>query len=201
MSSLDVWIQKGKKVTIGGRELIMMPLPLTRLFKVVNWLEENSNEVIKEAVKAESKEIPNPMVLIVRVINKIDLSAVALEVFSFPKDPDTGEPLNKGLTREFFETYLDIPTAHTLVKTFGQLNEVEELIKNLRSLPIVKGVLELTSPIFGIPFLNSLHQSISSPQSKPEGSPSLKSTDSSTHVNTEEQGFGKTEKSETRLIQ
>lgn len=183
--SLDVWIKKGKKVTVGGRELTMMPLPLTRLFKIVGWLEENSNDVIKSALDRESKEIPNPMVLIVRVFNKIDLSEVALDIFSFPKDPDTGEQINKNLTKEFFDIYLDIPTAHTLVKMFGQLNEVEEIIKNLQSLPIVKGVLEMMSPIFGIPFLNSLQQNMGSHQSKPEGSHSLKSTDSSTPVNIE----------------
>lgn len=191
MAAADVWLKSGRKVTVGGRELILMPLPLTRLYKVLDWLEEASKDVIKETITAESKEIPNPLILIGRVLNKVDMPVLINEIFSAPKDPDTREPLNKGISKEFFEEYLDIATAHKIAKAFFEINELGDILKNLQSLPLVKELNKAASLTFGIPSLNSLQQSMDTPQSKQEGSLSPKSTDSLTPANSEELESGR----------
>jgi len=180
----------------------MMPLPLTRLVNVLHWLEENANEVVIDTVRnSEPGHVPNPMVLVTKVITRVDFPQVVCDVFSFPKDPDTKEQVNKDLSREFFEIYLDIPTAHMLVKEFVELNQIPDLIKNFQSLPIANKLMEAASIMFGIPYLNSLQQSTSSAQTKSEGSPSHKSTDTSEPVTTEERDLGSTTRPQTDLLQ
>lgn len=177
-SSLDVWLKSSRKVTVGGRELFMMPLPLTKLYAIGRWLELNANDVVKETITAtEPGEIPNPMVLVARVLLKVDVNEIALQIFSLPKNPDNGEQVNKGLTKEFFDDYFDMPTAQLVFKEFVELNDIGNLIKNLQSLPVVKKLMEASSLTFGIPFLNSLRLSTDSNPNKLEGSPSPKSTD------------------------
>ena len=157
-----------------------MPLPLAKLISVIAWLEENANDVVLEVVKSgQPNNIPNPMVLITKVMSRVNFPEVVYDVFSYPKDPDTKEPINKKISKEFFEEYLDIPTAHHLVKEFAAINQVEELIKNFQSLPITKKAMEAVSIMFGIPYLNSLQQNTVSTQTPSEGSQSHKSTDTS----------------------
>lgn len=189
--SLDVWLKRGKRVTVGGRELIMMPLPLRRLYGLGSWLEENSSEVIKEII-ASGSAAPNPLAMVARVLARVNVSEVCYLIFSIPRDPDTGEQINKNISVEFFDEYLDVPVAQELFKQFIELNELENLIKNLQSLPVVKKLMEASSLAFGIPFLNSLQLSTASSQNKPEGSQFLKSTDSSTQPTSERQETGGT---------
>src|SRR5579885_1669377 len=134
--ALDVWLKRGKTVNVGGKDLYMMPLPIKKLFAIGYWIEENSKDVIQEAINNfEPGQQLNPLVLVVRVLSKIDVSHLAYQIFSIPKDPITKEQVNKDISVEFFEDYLDIPTAHLVAKTFIELNDVEEIIKNLQSLP------------------------------------------------------------------
>lgn len=198
--SLEVWLKTGRKVTVGGRELTMMPLPLRRLYSVGSWLENNATDVVKETIAATNEgEVPNPMVLVARVLMRVDVAELAYAIFSLPKDPETGEQINKGLSKEFFDDYLDTPTAQKLFKEFIEINDLESLIKNLQSLPVVKKLMEASSLTFGIPFLSSLQQSTASTQNKPEGSPSPKSTDSSTPI-TEESLEQRTGTSQSRVM-
>lgn len=175
---LEVWLKSGKKVTIGGRELWLMPLPLTRLYSIGSWLETNATEVLKEAVaQTKAGEVPNTMALVAKILLRVDVAELAFTIFNNPKDPETRERVNKGISKEFFEDYLDLKNAHTLFMEFVQLNDIENLIKNLQSLPMVKKLMEASSLTFGIPFLNSLPQSIASAQIRSEGSRSHRSTD------------------------
>jgi hypothetical protein len=200
MSSIDVWLKRGKKVEIGGRDLYMMPLPLSKLIGVGTWLEESSNDVVSETLKnVEPGKVPNVMVLVAKVLNKVNVSQVAFEIFSLPKDPETRESVNKNLSKEFFDEYLDIPTANILVKTFVELNDIPEIIKNLQSLPVVKRLSEAASLTFGIPFLNSLLQNTVSTQTKPEGSLFPKSTDSAERTDIVEQVLGSNPPTELRV--
>jgi hypothetical protein len=189
--SLEVWLQRGRKVEVGGRELYMMPLPLTQLFSVGKWLEENSGDVLQETIKnTEPGKVPNPLVLVTRVLMKVDMSEVALKIFSYPRNPDTKECLNGELTKDFFDEYLDIPTAHRLFNDFIALNQLEELLKNLQSLPVIKKLMEAASLTFGIPYLSSLQQSTDSTPNGLEGSHSHKSMDSLEQTILEKQGLG-----------
>jgi hypothetical protein len=200
--SLDVWLKRGKTVNVGGRDLVMLPLPVTRLFKVMYWLEENANDVIRDTIQTtEPGKVPNPMVLVTRVLAKVDMSQVIFDVLIYPKNPDTKKPINEGLTKEFVEEYLDIPTANALVKAFVQLNEIEDIIKNLQSLPVVKKLMEAASLTFGIPYLSSLQQSTGSAQTQSEGSRSLKSTDTLEPDIIEKQGLGKPSPEKPTLLQ
>src|ERR1700733_4833802 len=174
-----------------------MPLPLKRLMGVVKWLEVNSEDVIHDTIKnSKPGEIPNPLVLVTRVLGKVNVSKIALDIFTYPKDPETREPINKGLDERFFDDYLTIPTAHKLVNEFVEMNDLPNLIKNLQSLPVIKKITEAMQLTFGIPYLNFLQQSTGSTQGKSEGSHSLKSTDISTHSTIAETVFGQEQKSE-----
>lgn len=179
-NALDVWLKRGKKIEVGGKSLWMMPLPLSKLYPVFDWIEENATDVVNDFVKsAEPGKAPNPLVLVTRVLSRVDLPSLAANIFSFPKNPDTNQPLNEVLTKEFFDDYLDIPTAQNLVQMFMDLNDLPNLIKNLQSLPVTQKVMEAASLTFGIPYLNSLLANTGLTQSKLEGSPSRKSIDSS----------------------
>jgi hypothetical protein len=193
--SLDVWLSRGKKVNIGGRDLIMMPLPLSKLVAIGNWLEETCNDVVADILGEirKGKEAPNPLALVTKVLLRIDMSQTALIIFESPKDPLTRSPVNKDLTREFFEEYLDIPTSKDLFLKFIEINQIEDLIKNLQSLPMAKKLIEIWTLTFGIPYLSSLQQSMVSPQDKLEGSLSHKSTDTLTPATSEELGLGSME--------
>lgn len=175
--SLEVWLASGRKVTVGGRELLMMPLPIRRLHGLGNWLEESTKQILLEKLKTD-EVVKDPFVIVKEVLLKVDLSLLCMTIFD-RKDFD-GNPLNERLTKDFFDEYLDTPTIQVIVKTFIEVNQVEDLIKNLSSLPVVRKVMEAMSLTFGLPFLNSLRPSTASPQNKSEGSLSRKSTDTST---------------------
>lgn len=190
--SLDVWLRTGRQVEVGGKKLWMLPLPLSMLYPVFGWLEKNATDVVNDFVKNAGKEkAPNPLVLVTRVLSKVDIPTVAVSIFSFPKNPETGKRLNSCLnkpwwkfwvkqsdwSKKFFDQYLDIPTSQKLLQTFTELNDLPNLIKNLQSLPVTQKVMEAASLTFGIPYLNSLLQSTGLAQSKLEGSQSRKSTD------------------------
>jgi hypothetical protein len=193
MSLTDVWLARGKKINIGGRELTLMPLPLSRLVQIGHWLQDNCNAVVQE-VLYEMKaggDAPNPLALVSRVLLRVDISEVALELFSIPKDAE-GKPLNPNLSKEFFSENLDIPTAHELYNKFVELNQLESLVKNLQSLPVVRKILDAAMTTFGIPYLNSLPLSTNLDQKTSEGSPIPKSTDTLEPTTFEKQETGNT---------
>lgn len=199
--SLDVWLKKGTKVEVGGRELILMPLPLSKLMAIGHWLEDNTNDVVHELLSTlrKGESIPNPLNWVAKILLRVNVSEVALTMFETPKDPMTGKKLNDKLTVEFFDEYLDAPTAKEIFEKFVKVNQLEELVKNLSSLPIIKKLIEAGTLAFGIPFLNSLQQSTVSAQTKSEGSPSLKSTDMSEPVITEGQARGSSSENQNPL--
>ncbi len=179
----------------------MMPLPLKRLYSVGGWLEKNANEVIRETIAGmKEKNPPNPITLVSRVLARVDVSQLLCDIFSMPKDPETGKQLNPDLTKGFFDEYLDVPTGHKLFLDFVEINDVEQLIKNLQSLPAVKRLMEAGSLAFGIPFLNTLQQNTDSAQMKSEGSPSPRSIDTLQQATIERQGLGKSDLQPTEVI-
>lgn len=189
---LEVWLARGAKVTVGGRELILMPLPLSRLHSMAAWLEVNANDVVQEvlATMSTSKKNPNPFEMVSKVLLRINVSEVVFELFCWPKNPETGELLNSSLTKEFFDDYLDVPTAHEIFQKLVQLNELGALLKNLQSLPVIKKLWEAATLTYGIPFLNSFQLSTDFPLNKQENSPFPKSTDMSQPATTETLGNG-----------
>lgn len=174
--SLEKWLSTGKKVSVGGRELIMMPLPLRKLHGLGVWLETTTREQFLSRLK-EPDALQDPFIVLKEILVKVDLSDLCMEIFS-TKDP-AGKLINEGISEEFFDEYLDAPTVKNLVKAFVEVNEIEEIIKNLSSLPIVKGMVEAMSLTFGLPFLKSLLPSTDSAQTQSEGSLSRRSTDTS----------------------
>jgi hypothetical protein len=196
--SLDVWLSRGKKVQIGGRELIMMPLPLSKLKQIGHWLEDNCDDLVRE-VRAEIRAggtAPNPLGMVTRILLKVNVAETVFEIFSLPKDPVTREPINKDISLEFFEDYLDIPTSNSVYTAFVELNQLEKLIKNLQSLPIAKDLMTAGMSTFGIPFLNTLLQNTDSAQKTSGGSPIPKSTDISEQRTSSEQDLGSSKRSE-----
>ena len=190
--SLDLWLSRGKKVQVGGRELIMMPLPLVRLKQIGHWLEDNCDELVQEVRKEvrAGGSVPTALSMVTRILLKVNVTEVIFGIFSLPRDPITKEQVNKDISVEFFEEYLDIPTSHAIYLAFVELNQLEKLVKNLQSLPIAKELMTAGMSTFGIPFLSSLQQSTGSPQKTSEGSPTHKSIDTSEQHITREQDPG-----------
>jgi len=184
---LDRWLSRGKKVVVGERELILMPLPLSALVDVGDWLEENCNEVVQEAIHLAEGGV-NPLSLVYRVILRADTAEICLRLFT-RKKPD-GTLVNEGLTKEFFFDSLDVPTAHNIFNAFVEINEIDGLLKNLQSLPVVREVLTSMGSTFGLPFLNILQQSTGSTQKTSEGSQSHRSTGTLTEPSSEKQEGG-----------
>jgi hypothetical protein len=178
-SGLQLWLARGRKISIGGRELLLMPLPLSRLADLGDWLEKNSNDVVQEAIAAmsTSDKVPNPLELITSVLLRIDTAAIAYEIFTAVKHPETGKSVNEDLTIQFFQDYLDVVVGKEVVLNFIEVNQLDDLIKNLSRLPTVKKLFEIVSTSIGLPYLNSLHQSMASTPSPSEGTHSPKSTD------------------------
>jgi hypothetical protein len=196
--SLDVWLSRGKKVQIGGRDLIMMPLPLSKLKQIGHWLEDSCDDLVRE-VRTEIRAgaaAPNPLTMVTRILLKVDVVETVFEIFSLPKDPVTREPINKDLSKEFFEEYLDIPASHSVYNAFVELNQLEKLLKNLQSLPIAKDLMTAGMSTFGIPFLNTLLQNTDSAQKTSGGSLTRKSTDTLEQRTSSEQDPGTLKKSE-----
>ena len=100
--SLDVWLKKGEKIQIGGRELILMPLPLSRLVEIGHWLEENAGgvqDIILEEYRSVGEVPKNPLWLVAKVLLRVDTSQVALEILGRTKKPGTKELLNPEIGR------------------------------------------------------------------------------------------------------
>lgn len=173
--SLDVWLSTGKTVSIGGKEFVMMPFPLGRLRSVMDGLQKEVEQTLRESAKKQDVGSFDPFEFIAEVLRRIDAVKVVYNILSEPKDPFSGEKVNPDLDPEFIETYLDLPTLRKLIVTFVEINELEETLKNLQSLPGIKALLDSTATIFGVGLLSTLQPNMGSVPSRSDGSPSLKS--------------------------
>lgn len=175
-TALELWLQKGKPINIGPKEFLLFPLPLTEIGKVQGWIDGTTKDVLLEAMKEE--KTPSPWGLIADVLKQVDVYELCLTVFG-TRHPETDEPINKGLTREYLEKYLDTPTTQKIILTFIEINELEEAIKNLQRLPMVGSLMEALKSTFGLPFLTHLATSTDSLPGTSEGSVSPKSSNTS----------------------
>src|SRR5271170_4508801 len=188
--SLEVWLASGQKVKIGGKEFMLTPLPLRHLVALGKWLEENCNDVVKGVIaQAKASTEMNPFGMVTEILLRVNLNDIIFMLLSKPKDPDTGEPINK-ITKEFVDDYLDTVSARSFIQAFITVNDLEELIKNLRRLPIIEKLMDAAMSTFGLPYLNSLQPNTDLTQSTSEGSPSLKSTATSAEGTTEKPDSG-----------
>jgi hypothetical protein len=174
--SLQKWLGKGKRVSIGGKEFLVMPLPLKTLYDVWDWLEQNCKDTIQEVLEEmkTSTTAPNALELIGRVLRRVNLVDVAHHVLTITKNPETGKPLNE-VSKEFLMEYLDLPSSKEFAVVFVEVNQLEDMIKNLQRLPIAQKVMDLVQTTLGLPFLNLLQQNMDSLQQKSGSSPSNKS--------------------------
>lgn len=175
--SLEVWLQLGKPVTIGGKEMLVMPLPLPRLREAIVEFDKRIWEMFKE-MREDKVETPNLMQFIVDIINSFDTTELAYKLLTIPKNPETNRPVND-VTKEFLDEYLDIPSMRKLMVTFVEVNEIEGLIKNLQSLPMLKKLMEAATTTYGVKFLNFLQQNTASNLGRSQNSLSPRSTDTS----------------------
>jgi len=173
--SLDIWLSTGEEVSVGGKNLIMRPLPLSKLRKISAWLREAATEEVMGVIREQKKDA-NPFRMAASLMSKINMTDLCMELFATPKDLE-GELVNPGLTREFFEEHVDLPTARRVIGTFIKVNELEETLKNLQSLPVVRQIMEALTLTFGQPFLSSLQRSTDLLPGRSAGSPSPRSTD------------------------
>jgi hypothetical protein len=188
--SLDIWLSRGKKVAIGGREFMLVPLPLKRLYEIGTWLEENCNDVVKEVLAtAKNSSDVNPFGMVTKVLLRVNANVIVYQLLSRPKNPDTGEPLNT-ITQDFIDEYLDPPTAQEFFKVFIEINQLEDLIKNLQRLPVIRRLMEVALDTFGLRYLNSLLPSTDSVPKTSEGSLSPRSTGTSTAATTDGSASG-----------
>lgn len=175
-SGLELWLQEGRKIRIGPKEFYLMPMPLSKFRYFRDWLDTTTKDVILQALKEEKN--PGPWSLVIDVVKQVDIYDFILKAFD-RKDPDTGEPINKGLNREYLEEYLDTPTTRKIIFTFIEVNDLEEALKNLQRLPMVNQILEAVKQTFGLPFLKHLDMNMASVQPTLEGSASPKSASTS----------------------
>jgi len=185
-AGLDLWLELGRKVSIGGREFHLMPLPLSRLRKALAVIDDRIAGFVKDFVIETDKGEMNVLRLISDVMNSFDAGQVVYDVLTFCKDPDTGEPINK-VTKEWLDDVLDIPTLRKVIVEFVEVNEVEDIIKKAQSLPMVSQLLDAMKMTYGLALLKSSRQSTDSAPVRSESSPSPKSTDTSTTVTSETQ--------------
>jgi len=182
-SALDVWLGLGKKVQVGGKEFVLMPLPLSRLRKIGDWLQNATLDEVKDVVR-EAKATSDPWKSVAAILKRIDIHDVVFHLFADPKDTE-GTQVNPEITKEFLEEYLDTPTVRRIFKAFIEVNELEETIKNLSDLPGARRLMEALTITFGLPFLNSLQQSMGFDPNRSESSPVPRSTDISRDAITE----------------
>jgi len=173
MDSMKFWLELGEEVAVGNRKLRLMPLPLSRLRRLADSLDETVQNKIKQIAKAG--ETPDLWGFIASLLRSVDAVGACHSLFSSPIDPDTGKPVNPDLTREFFEEYLDTPTLRRIVRAFIKVNELEETVKNLSDLPGMQKILEALVTTFGLASLKSLQQSMDSVPSRSGDSPSPRS--------------------------
>lgn len=173
--SLEIWLASGKTVTIGGKEFTMMPFPLGRLRSIMDGFQKEVEQTLQESAKKQDAGSFDPFKFIAEVLRRIDAVKVVHNILAEPKDPFSGEKVNPDLNVEFIETYLDLPTLRKLIVTFVEVNELEETLKNLQSLPGIKALLDSTATIFGVGLLSTLQPNTGSVPSRSDDSPSLKS--------------------------
>jgi hypothetical protein len=175
-SNIDVWLSRGKKVELGGRELTMMPLPLSKLRGVQAVLEEKIYERTHELVE-DQKRSPDAMQFIADILKSMDFVDMTYHILADPKRPDDSGPINPGLTKQFVEDYLDTPTLRKLVLTFIEVNELEEVVKGFMSLPGVTKLVEVLMTTFGTTFLASFSRNSISTAGRSQNSPIHSSQD------------------------
>lgn len=176
--SLGKYCETGKKESIGGKEVVIMPLPISRLKKIAGYLQDHVDAHLTEML-ASQKENPNIMQMVVDVLTAMDVCEIVFHALTTVKNPETGQPFNGDVTKEWLEDYLDIPTIQRLVPVFIEVNELESLIKNYQRLPLLGQIVESLKATFGIALLTSLPANMVSQLERPESSPSLSSMDSS----------------------
>jgi hypothetical protein len=138
-----------------------------------DWLDMTAKGVLLEALKEE--KTPGPWGMVADILKQVNVYDLCMEIFD-TKHPETGEPINKGLTLEYLQEYLDTPSARKVILTFIEVNELEEALGNLQSLPVVGSLMEALKSTFGLPFLTHLQTSTDSPQTQLEDSHSRNST-------------------------
>ena len=176
-TGLDIWLQTGRKVNIRGKELILMPLPLKHLKSALESIESVTRDFARDfVVKADRGEL-DFMSIARDVLNSFNSTEVAYSVFMLAKDPDTGESLNRDLTKEWLDENLDLPTMRRLIAEFVEVNEIEDALKKARDLPMLKGVVDALMMTYGIALLKSSQPITDSTPGKSLTSPSLSSTD------------------------
>jgi hypothetical protein len=186
-SGLELWLQQGREIRIGPKTFTLLPTPIAKLRGIQNWLDDTTKGVLLEALKEE--DTPSPWGLVANVLMQVDVYDLCVKIFE-RKHPETGEPINKELTREYLEEYLDTPATRQIILAFIEINELEEALKNLQSLPVVGSLMEALKTTFGLPFLKHLQTSTDSLPSTLEGSasPSLDNTSEAVTGGTRENG-------------
>jgi hypothetical protein len=176
-TGLEIWLQQGKEIQVGPKTLLLLPTPLYKLRNVTKWLDETTKGVLLEALKDGDKDL-TPWGIMAGVVREVDMTELCLRIFE-RKNPQTGEVINAGIDKEFFEEYLDTPTARRIILAFIEINEIEDAIKNLQSLPVVRSLMEVLKSTFGLPFLKHLQENTDSGRGTSEGSASHKSSSTS----------------------
>lgn len=196
--SLEIWLATGRDVVIGGRTFKLMPLPLRHLNTLGKWLEGNCNDLVKQVIaSAKTAQEINPFGMVTEILLRIDVNELIYQMLTQAKDPETREPINV-VTKDFIDEYLDPMSAQKFVETFIEVNDLHELIKNLRRLPILQKLMDAALSTFGLPYLSSLQPNTVSAQKLSEGSPTPKSSSTSPGATTAQPEAGKSSKPEEK---
>ena len=191
--SIETWLATGKKAPLGPMDVYVMPLPLDKLREIAVVLQEKVHEELVTILKKQ-QEAPDAFMFIGEVLGKIDAVDIVYSLLSEPAYPD-GKAVNKDLTRDHVKRYLDAPTIRGLFNVFVEVNELEELIKNLQSLPWASHLWEALTMTFGISLSNFLLPNMGLLPGKLESSLSHKST------GTSEPGISGTTQSENPTLE
>ena len=159
--SLKVWLESCGKVEIGGKEVHIAPLPISRLRKVAEYLGEKTEAKFVDLIRSQQLN-PNAMRFVSELLSSLDVSEIVYNLLTTSKDPDTGETINGWLTKDWLEEYLDAPAVKRIYIEFVKINELEEILKNLQSLPVARRLLENLTSTFGIALLSSLQPNMDS---------------------------------------
>jgi hypothetical protein len=181
---LEVWLESGQDVFIGGRKFVLVPVPFSRLRNVAQGIEEHVRKEYQSLLKTPSENVDLPG-FIQGVVKTIDFVDVVYHLLADPKNPEDGSPVNVDVKKEFIDDYLDTPTLRRFIQKFIQVNDLEETLKNLCGLPGVKQAVEGLMATFGLALLNSLRTSTGSPLDRSQPSPFRKSTGTSQPTTTE----------------
>lgn len=186
---LEIWLAQGKEIQVGPKTLLLLPTPIVKFRNVTRWIDETTKGVLLDALKNGDKDL-TPWKIMADVVREVDVAELCMRIFE-RENPQTGEAINAGIDKKFFEDFLDTPTTQRIIKTFIEVNDFEEAIKNLQRLPMVQSLLEVLKSSFGLPFLTSLVQNMDSNLGTLEGLPSLKSSTTSEGAFTGTPGSGK----------